>query len=143
MFVFAGFQASAQVGGLSTRDFPSVTALVNSTSPVTADYYDSYESPQGTDYVVPAGQTLYITSLQGHPLAAAATSTTVRIGYGDTAVNATTTAPTAATVVYTITFRTNDDPPAPYAVFIPIPTGKYPFMLVDQDVNIQATGVAR
>ena len=101
---------------------------------------DSFESPRGTDYQVPAGATTYIVQLEGVP----ATSTqdvSIQIGYGDTAVANATSAPDAAVIVYAITV---DDGllPAPREVLIPIPAGKYPFMLMDAAGNLCPSGLA-
>ena len=131
-------QPRFEIAGATTRDPRDLVALVNSQATVQADRWDSFESPRGTDYQVPAGATTYIVQLEGVP----ATSTqdvSIQIGYGDTAVANATSAPDAAVIVYAITV---DDGllPAPREVLIPIPAGKYPFMLMDAAGNLQATG---
>ena len=131
------------IGSTTTRDAGSGVALVASVSPVTADRWDSLESPRGTDYQVPAGQTLYITEIVGSPQVAASTSVTLTVGYGDTAVGNATSAPDAAVVVFVTTWEAADGAPLPIEVYIPIPAGKYPYVLPSGASNVQATGTVR
>jgi hypothetical protein len=131
-----------QVGGGWSRSANGV-ALVSSTTPVTGGRYDSLESPRGTDYQVPAGQTLYITNWIGTPQMASGSSFTLEIGYGDTAVNNSVAAPTTPIVVYAVSWRTADGPPVNRSTWIEVPAGKYPFVRpVDGDAVVFVTGTA-
>ena len=118
-------------------------ALVSSTRPVTATRYDSFESPRGTDYKVPAGTTLYITQLVGFPQSATGTSEYVEVGYGDTAVGNSTDTPDATIVVFTTTWESIGGTPVVLSVFIPIPTGKFPYARMNAVGSIQAVGIER
>ena len=140
---WVGTDDSFAVGGSTTRDPSDGVALVNSASPVTAGNYDTYESPRGTDYQVPTGQTLYITQLTGSPQVATSTSETLTVGYGDTAVGDSTAAPDSAVVVFVTSWESVDGAPARLDVFVPVPAGKYPFVLPSGASNVQATGLVR
>jgi len=118
-------------------------ALTNSQDTLTAARYDSYESPRGTDYVVPAGKTLYIVSFIGWPEIAPSTDEVFDIGYGDDAVNNSASPPTNAIVVCDITWEGVDSNPVQTPLFCPIPAGKYPFVYSSGAGNFQATGTVR
>ena len=120
-----------------------LVALTNSQDTLTADNYDSFESPRGTDYVVPTDRTLYITSVHGLPHAAASTDQHFHIGYGDDGVDNSVSAPTNAVVVCDWSWEAADGPPAVLPLYCPIPEGKYPFIQGTGAGNYQATGVAR
>ena len=134
---------SGAAGRLNAENPGAMVALVNSQDILTANSYDSFESPRGTDYQVPAGQTIYITNLLGFPHSPASTSEHFHIGYGDTAVNDSVAAPTNAIIVCDYSWESADGPPAPVPMFCPIPAGKYPFVQPSGDGNFQATGEVR
>lgn len=142
-WVFMEARPDYELGAVSFTDVSETVALVSSASPIAAGNYDSLDSPRGTDYQVPAGQTLYIAQLLGAPHTTAALDTTLSIGYGDTAVADSTSAPDALVIVFSTTYRAADGPPLPVEVFVPVPAGKYPFVLTDRAIAVQAVGVAR
>ena len=103
-------------------------ALTVSSTTITAGSYDTLESPRGSAYLVPSDKDLYITAWTGNPHVDASTDFTLEIGYGDTSVSNSATAPTGATVVYALSWRAADGPPEPQDAWIPIPGGTYPFV---------------
>ena len=136
-----------RVGTLETTDLTGLVALTNSQSDLTADRYDSYESPRGTDYQVPTGETLYITTLHG-TADAAVVDLHIQVGYGDDAVNDAVGAPTNSVTVFEFTWRDAVDAgggqSVPISVWIPIPADKYPWVRpLNVPMNIQATGIAQ
>ena len=131
------------VGSLTEGNWTNMVALTNSQDEITAGYYDSFESPRGTDYTVPAGETLYVVSFIGLPEVAASADQVFVIGYGDSAVNNSAGAPTNAIVVCALTWETIDGVPAQVPLFCPIPAGKYPFVVSSGAGNFQATGTVR
>lgn len=136
---FAGYTLNrVQLG-----DWQNTVALTNSVSTVTANRYDTFESPRGTDYQVPSGQTLYINNLVGHHTTHGSAHASVQIGYGSTGVSNSATAPADAVIVFSYTEHDHDVQVEPIDVWIPIPAGMYPFLLVDQGAGYQATGVTR
>ena len=134
---------SGAAGRLDAGNPNAMAALVNSQDTLTAARFDSFESPRGTDYQVPANTTLYITEVVGRPNDAASTTEIVRIGYGDTAVNNSTAAPTNALVVCAYTLESSDGPALPVGLFCPIPAGKFPFIQPSGAGNYQVTGEER
>jgi len=130
-----------KVGSILTPDATEIVTLVNSVDTVTADRYDSYQSPRGTDYVAPAATTLYIGYLIGAPDVAGAASVHVRIGYGDDAVSDSVAAPTNAVIVWDVSYENPANLLNPRSVWIPIPAGKYPFLQLTPGGNVQAVGI--
>lgn len=131
------------IGSLDDGNWANMVALTNSQDEITAGYYDSFESPRGTDYTVPAGDTLYVVSFIGLPEVASSADEVFVIGYGDTAVNNSVGAPTNAVVVCALTWEAVDSVPAQVPLFCPIPAGKYPFIVSSGAGNFQATGMVR
>ena len=118
-------------------------ALTNSQDILTADRYDSFESPRGTDYAVPAGKTFYLTALLGLPHVTGSTDEHFHIGYADDAVNDSVAAPTNPIIVCDWSWESTDSNPIVLDLFCPIPAGKYPFVYSSGAGNFQATGTAR
>lgn len=128
----------------SNRNAANTVTLTNQSGAVTASRYDTLESPQGTGYQVGSGKTLYINRWQGWPDTTGLTIVNIRIGYGDTVVHNSVSAPTNAITVYDATFPANSSPTgAPFPVFIPIPAGKYAWASINGAFNIQAVGVVQ
>jgi len=116
---------------------------------VTADHYMSLESPVGTDYQVPAGQTLRIT----HVLYESATGgSMVIIGYGSDAVAVGAAAPTGAT---SLIGAHGASPVSPLAaetaassyaldVYAEVPASQFPFIQASgANTRVQIFGVVR
>lgn len=141
-FLFAR-TGSITIGSLSEGYPGDMVSLTNSQDTLTAGNYDSFESPRGTDYTVPVGQTLHVIAFIGHPEVAASTSQVFVIGYGDNAVDNSAGAPTNAIVVCALTWEAVDSAPAQVPLFCPIPGGKYPFVVSTGAGNFQATGLVR
>ena len=136
-------QPTYGVGAATVTDPALTVSLTNSQANLTASRYDTFESPRGTDYVVPAGQTLYITLLVGRP-DTDATLNQIEIGYGDDGVANSITAPTTPVVVFAASWEaTETDLPRFTNLTIPIPAGKYPYLWANQSSNVQALGIAR
>ena len=103
-------------------------ALTTSSSAITAGNYDTLESPRGSAYMAPEDKGLYIIAWTGNPHVNPSTDFTLEIGYGDTVVSNSSSAPTGATVVYAVTWRSADGHAEPREAWIPIPSGKYAFI---------------
>lgn len=130
------------VGSVETRDPTKLKALVNSAVGLDADRYDTFESPQGTDYVVPTGKTLYICKVQGNGNIPAANIFRAEVGYGSSAVNNSAAAPTGATSVWVVEIMQGNGYLMDLAVWIPIPAGKYPYAKFNQTLwNFVAYGI--
>jgi len=129
------------VGSLLTPDATSLVALINSAGTLTADYYDTFESPRGTPYQVPAGKLLYIGALLGTPDVSGSAPIHIRVGYADDAVQNSVTPPTNAVFVHDASFDQPLTMPNPRSVWIPIPAGKYPFIQMAPKGSTQATGI--
>ena len=130
-------------GSILTVDPTELVTLVNSVDSLTAERYDSYQSPRGTDYQVPAGLTLYIGYLMGTADVAGAPPIHLRIGYGDDSVSDSVAAPTNAVIVWDASFEDPATIPNPRSVWVPIPTGKYPFIRMAPGGSIMAVGIAQ
>ena len=118
-----------------------IVALTIGSSIVSAGSYDSLESPRGTAYVTPTDRTLVISSWVGAPQTAASSDFTIEIGYADSAVADSSTAPAGATVVYATSWRTADGTLVHEGGWIPIPGGKYVFVRpVGGSIVFSATG---
>lgn len=131
-----------KIGSIETWDPTELKTLVTSQEDVTSGRYDTLESPRGTDYVVPAGKTLYIGKLQGGTGQASGANGRIEIGYGDDGVADSVSAPTNALVVYQIRHRTSDGlRPWDEDVWIPIPAGKYPYVRLGGAGNLTVVGI--
>ena len=91
--------------------------------PLSTDYYMTFEYPIGTDFVVTAGYTLYMTKIIFYPDGAGVGPI---IGYGDNGVASGAAAPTNwVQITQAIPgLATGQE----YDIFVPIPAGKYPCM---------------
>lgn len=118
-----------KIGGAETRDPSELKALVGSAKNLNSGRYDTFESPRGTDYVVPAGKTLYITRVMGGHQLTGGSAADLGIGYGDTGVGDDPSAPTNAKMLWQVTFFTVNGLNVDVEVFLPVPAGKYPFAL--------------
>ena len=88
-------------------------------------HYMTFETPVGTDYVVPASTTFYITKMD-LKARTIAEGVSVEIGYGDDGVASGAAAPTNY-VAMTGSYTTKDaDSTLQFNILVPIPTGKYP-----------------
>ena len=137
-----GFPRYYKVGSAETRDPTELKSLVNSARGLTADRYDTFEAPRGTDYVVPAGKTLYITKLQGNGNIPTANIIVVWVGYGDDGVADSVTAPTNSKTLSQIQAMQGNGYMMDLDVWLPIPAGKYPWVSFNQATwNFQAYGI--
>jgi len=137
-------EPSYAIGSLRTGNPSELIALTNSQAEIPASYYDTLESPNGTDYQVPSGATLYLGAFMGLAQAAAGTNVTIEVGYGDDAVAATSTAPTFAVPVARWTYVTaNGVDGLLQVVWAAIPADKYVYARVSQPGNWQVTGLER
>ena len=94
-------------------------------SAVPSGSYDSLDSPEGTTYTVPQNRELVICSAL--TLSASSTVTSFEIGYGDTAVSATTTAPTAAVLMASIPSPADDAVLPVSSILGAVPAGRIPW----------------
>lgn len=120
---------SWEVNDITFRNPARMIALVNSENPVTAGRYDTFESPRGTDYQVPAAGPIYLVQFHGTPLASVNAAIHVEIGYGDDAVSNSIAAPTNAVIVWNVAYPSADGLSLPVSVHLEIPAGKYPFIV--------------
>jgi len=129
------------VNGIDTRDLGKIVALTNSQTDVTSGRYDSFESPRGTNYQVPAGQTLYLAHIEGQSGSVGGLET-IRIGYSTETVDNQVASPAGAVTVmeFSLNSATTD---AHRDIFIPIPEGMYPWISMTGSGNLQATGFLR
>ncbi len=90
---------------------------------VAKDDFDTFQYPLGTNYVVPAEKTLYITTLwfQGDTA-----KTQIRILYGDDVVTASAVPPTNPEYVSPFYAELVSGEDHHHETFIVIPAGKYP-----------------
>lgn len=130
------------IGRANDTNPDNIVGLVSSTTPVDADNFDSWQSPRGTDYQVPSDKTTYITDITGFPQVTSG-NIVMEIGYGDEAVSNSASAPTGATVVWSATWAAEAGSLQALDVWAEIPAEKYPFVHLDQQGAIQATGVER
>ena len=103
-----------------------------------ASNYMTFESPIGTDVVVTAGKTLYITKLR----AIQSIGDNWGIGYGDDGVAAGAAAPT--NFVSLVTNLEANVVDHEFEMIIKIPTGKYPCILTQAgaaDVKVYMEGI--
>jgi hypothetical protein len=89
--------------------------------------YQTFESPVGTDYQVTNGYTLYITKIV---ISTSGSICTGSIGYGDDGVGAGGTPPTNWKQL-TTSIISNASNSTQYDVIIPIPSQKYPCVLIE------------
>jgi len=92
---------------------------------VTQLYYDSFETPDGTDYVVPVGKTLHISRIM---FTSSGANEPAEIGYGDVGVNDQAAAPAGAVIMVKRIMVNTAANTFVYDVNIQIPEGKYPFL---------------
>ena len=110
-----------KLGALGQDDLTGIKTLAANANGT--DHYMTFESPVGTDYVVSAGSTFYITKAQ---LVCSAAGAGFVIGYGDDGVGEGAVAPTNWVQLterlkeQTATFWNDID------LIVPIPSGKYP-----------------
>ena len=129
-----------QIAGVGTRDPTDFIGLCNSQRYVVDGRFDTFESPQGTDYQVPAGKTLYIIFLAG--TLDKTTQHSLRIGYGDDGVANSASAPTNAVDVAVFALALITGGPQERALWVKIPAGKYPWLRVDgEQWNYYAVGI--
>lgn len=137
-----GFPRWYKIGAVETRDPSLLRCLSNSQIQVTSERYDTLESPEGTDYQVPTGKTLYITKLQVGSGATSGTFFILDVGYGDDGVANSASAPTNRKVVYRTIYMQGAGLRGDLDVFIPIPAGKYPYIYGNGSWwNIAAMGI--
>ena len=129
-------------GALVVRDLDSVVTLTNSVNQITDDYYDTYETPRGTDYLVPTGKTLYVTHLEGNNLKGAAHER-IMLGYSTDTVTNSATPPTGAVIMVNFTFEESDISDIHEDIFMVVPAGNYPWIHLDGGGAVQATGYLR
>lgn len=130
----------AHIGGFNVPDHDSVVSLVNSTVPVDANSYDSYQLPRGTDYVVPEDKRLVITEILGGPLGNQ-DDTHLNIGYGDTSVSNDASAPDNEVIAFSTTWSAAEGQMDSVHSWISIPEGKRPFLLSNREMSAQVIGV--
>lgn len=119
-------QPSATIGSLTVpaNQQANVRSLVNRTVTATTARYDSLDSPRGTTFTVPAGQTFIITAACGVDISAGGGGV-IDIGYGDDAVANSAAPPTNAVTLATVfcgVFGGSDQ-----ELWLEIPAGKVPF----------------
>jgi hypothetical protein len=137
-----GRVGSYSAGASLTTDRSGTLQLVNSASVITDGNYDTFESPRGTDFQVPTGQTLTIAAwLAG--LQTTGADAALEIGHGSTAVSNSASPPTDPIIVFSIPYRTsgglNGQP-----LLAEIPAGRYPFVRVTgADYGVSAVGMVR
>lgn len=137
-----GFPRWYKVGGVETRDPTLLKCLNNSQKECNGSRYDTPEDPPGTDYVVPAGKTFYITKLQGVPLQTAGSAVLVEVGYGDDGVANSAATPTSPKGVWTIVANQVNGLLLDLDVWIPIPAGKYPYIFCQGTTwNVTVMGI--
>ena len=131
-----------KVGSAETRDPTLLKCLINTQTQLDLNRYDSFDSPRGTSYQVPTGKTLYITKVQGSILQAAGADVGIEVGYGDTHVEDSVAAPTNVIPIYLTKFFTINGLQLDLDVWIPIPTGKFPYIYLMNNVgNFSAMGI--
>ena len=131
--------------GLSGGRSVEVITLINSsTSTPALGRYDSLDSPRSTNYTVPTGQSLYVYAVGWTN--ATSTPLTLLIGYGDTKVQNSASAPTNLVVQYSATGQANGEPML-LPMTVAIPAGKIPVVFIggtgDYPSDVMAYGVER
>src|SRR3990167_3544913 len=131
--------------GLSGGRSVEVITLINSsTSTPALGRYDSLDSPRSTNYTVPTGQSLYVYAVGWTN--ATSTPLTVLLGYGDTKVKNSTSAPTNLVVQYAATGQANGEPML-LPMTVAIPAGKIPVVYIggtgSYPSDVMAYGVER
>lgn len=115
---------SAEVSG--ERRSRIVSLVATDAAGVTDGRYDTLQAPAGTDYQVPAGQTLITSSID---VGAGAAGVIVEAGYGDDAVNNSAAAPTTSVSLYEQTLGIAGGL-AELNTYLEIPAGKFPWLRV-------------
>jgi hypothetical protein len=129
-------------GAMVVRDLDSIVTLTSSVNSITDNYYDTYQTPRGTDYLVPAGKKLYVTHLEGNVIKGAGNER-IMLGYSTATVSNSASAPTGAVIMVNFTFEESDVNTKRHAVTFVVPGGFYPFIHIDGGGAIQATGYLR
>tara|TARA_Y100000310_G_scaffold316249_1_gene367720 strand:- start:637 stop:1092 length:456 start_codon:yes stop_codon:yes gene_type:complete len=141
------FTVAIMVVAMWARTAGVETTVSLTTSPaqatITAGRYDTLENPRGTDYQVPAGETLYIDRFLGLPQVAAGSNVYVEIGYGEDGVGDSAAAPTNAVAVSAFTWVSANGAPEVLEVYAPIPSAMYPYVYVSQAMAAHAWGRVR
>ena len=125
---------------LHTRNPDSVVGLINSVPLVSDGFYDTYESPRGTPYQVPAGKRLVIVHLEGMPHKGGGPEA-IELGYASTSVSNQATAAVDYTALYRYTFEVSSLSEAHHDAWVVIPAGAYPTLYLSGEGAISATGV--
>ena len=136
-----GFPRWYTVGAAEVEDPTLIKALVGTAAEITGARYDSFDSPRGTSYSVTAGKTLYISKVQGTVTVAEGSTSTIQIGYGDDHVENSAGAPTTAVAVWNTTAFFRGPQLIDIDVWIPIPAGKFPYVVAAGTHTFSVTGV--
>lgn len=114
-------------GGCDVPD-QNIADLVSLTteSNVPNGYYDSLDSPSGTPYTVPARHDFILCHLES--VSTSATSTVVQIGYADSAVSATSTAPATPVTLANVASPAVDERLNVSTYLGTVPAGKVPWV---------------
>jgi hypothetical protein len=120
---------TVNLGALSADAVDVADVLVTLQPPtdqLTTGRYDSFDSPVGTSYAVPAGKTLLIVG--GDAPDESGSPALYSVGYGDTHVENSVSAPTNPVVItkFTVTEGARE-----LALWAEIPSGKFPFVFFD------------
>lgn len=127
---------------LTVRDLDSVITLTSSVDSITDDNYDTYQTPRGTDYLVPAGKTLYITHLEGNAIKGTGNER-ILLGYSTDTVSNSASPPTGGVIMVNFTFEESNIGTEGHEVNFFVPGGFYPYIHIDGGGAIQATGYLR
>lgn len=99
------------------------TGLITLFKVVAKDDFDTFQYPLGTNYVVPANKTLYITELV---FSGDTAKSIVRVLYGDDVVTASAVPPTNPVYISSFHIEPVADIDHHHETFISVPEGKYP-----------------
>jgi hypothetical protein len=115
-------------------------SLANSATPITDGNYDTFESPRGTAYQVPNGDTLFLTAwLIGFLTSDADIS--FEVGHAADAVSNSAAPPTDPVVLFALSYHTSGGLNGlPFNVAVP--GGRYPYVrATGANYNIDVVGV--
>ncbi len=101
----------------------NIVSLNTTTTGLGNGNYETFAEPQGTPYQVPAGKELLI--YEGHFVDDGNQPTTYEIGYGDTAVTNSASAPTNLVLGVSVSLANAGTSPD-HSFFQTVPAGKYP-----------------
>jgi len=127
-----------KLGAVGTSDVSEVRCL--SCYVAAQSHYMTLETPVGTDYVVPADHTFYITKIF---YIGGADGTSILVGYGNDGVASGAAAPTTPVqLTQKLGYYTTATGEVEKEVAIPIPAGKYPYIQsVTSSVYVNIFGV--